>query len=192
MLGFSSTNGSAGATRCRNGWNGLDMPAETVGGYNFLQFLFLQKIELDNILVVFTWESEEKVPFFLWFVYVLRSFSESQNDSCKEFHGVVGAISSLTLMFSRFWLMTAVWTVLVATIAANKSEACPTSATTRQSWVLGLKKKTFFSKTSFWLTEKTKQTTSYITSCFFFFVVPQTGRRRRPEEKIVFLEGQKK
>ena len=43
----------------------MDMPAETVGGYNFLQFLFLQKIELDNILVVFTWESEEKVPFFL-------------------------------------------------------------------------------------------------------------------------------
>ena len=40
---------------------------------------------------------------------------------------VVGAISSLTLMFSRFWLMTAVWTVLVATIAAKKSEACPTS-----------------------------------------------------------------
>ena len=30
---FSSTNGSAGATRCRNGWHGLDMPTETVRGF---------------------------------------------------------------------------------------------------------------------------------------------------------------
>ena len=61
---------------------------------------------------------------------VLRSFSESRNHSCKEFQGLPAPFRhwrSLTLMFSRFWLMTAVWTVLVETIAANKSEACPTS-----------------------------------------------------------------
>ena len=47
------------------------------------------------------WESEE----------VFRPSSESQNHSCKEFHGLSAPFRHfrLNLLFSRFWLMTAVY-----------------------------------------------------------------------------------
>ena len=80
----------------------------------------------------------------------------------------------------------------MATIAANKSEASPTSATTRQSWVLGLKQENIFFENIFLIEGKTNQPDNIIyNQLLFFFVVLQTGRRRRPAEKIVFLEGQK-
>ena len=46
LLGFSSTNGSTGATKRRNGLHRSAMAAETVSGYHFQHFLFLQKIKV--------------------------------------------------------------------------------------------------------------------------------------------------
>ena len=98
---------------------------------------------------------KKKSVFPLIFFYVLRSFSESRNHSCKESHG----------LFSRFWLLTAVGTVLVATIAANKSGAVQRQqqhAGPPQGWFLVLKEKTFFFKNIFLIEGKTtNETTSY-------------------------------
>ena len=80
----------------------------------------------------------------------------------KSFMGFRRHFVTSALIFSRFWLITAGWTVLVATTAANKSEGCPPSATTRRTTSgsgFGFEKKTFFSKKNIFLFQgKTKKT----------------------------------
>ena len=140
----------------------------------------------EAFLVVITWESEEKLPFFLWVILRFTFVLWITKPFVQRVSRVVGAILSLTLMFSRFWLKTAAYTVLVATIAANKSEVCPTPATTRwttSGWVLGSKKGHCF-KNIFLFQEKTNKRDNIIFNQVFFFL-----RYYKPAEKNAFLDG---
>ena len=76
----------------------------------------------------------------------LRSFSESRNHPCKDFHGLSAPFRHfrLNILRSRFWLITGVRTVPVATVVADHSGCGPTSAITPDHVRVGFEEKTCY------------------------------------------------